>query len=127
MTAFRLVVVGVICGVVGGMGMGGGTLLIPLLTTFCMFEQHTAQAVNLIAFIPMSVFSLIIHAKNKLLRPKYLLSVALPAVALSVVSSFLAMRLEGEFLSVCFGWFLILLGIFQLFSALRRQKKKNKE
>ena len=126
MTVFWLVAVGIIGGVIGGMGMGGGTLLIPLLTTFCMFDQHTAQAVNLIAFIPMSLFSLMIHAKNKLLRPKYLLSVALPAVALSVVSSFLAMRLEGEFLSVCFGWFLILLGIFQLFTALRKPKK-NKE
>lgn len=127
MSVLGLVIVGVIGGVIGGMGMGGGTLLIPLLTTFCAFDQHTAQAVNLIAFIPMSVFSLIIHAKNKLLRPKYLLTVALPAVALSVLSSFLAMRLEGEFLSVCFGWFLILLGIYQLFSACRKPKKKKKD
>lgn len=119
-----LIVVGVIGGIIGGMGMGGGTLLIPLLTTFCSFDQHTAQAVNLIAFIPMSVFSLMIHAKNKLLRPKYLLTVALPAVALSVLSSFLAMKLEGEFLSACFGWFLIILGIFQLLSAANGRKEK---
>lgn len=122
-----LIIVGVTGGIIGGMGMGGGTLLIPLLTTFCAFDQHLAQAVNLIAFIPMSVFSLIIHAKNKLLRPKYLLTVALPAVALSVLSSFIAMRLEGELLAVCFGWFLILLGVYQLFSALRKKKTKKKK
>ena len=59
-------VAGVLGGVLGGMGMGGGTLLIPLLTIFYKVSQHTAQAVNLISFIPMAVVALIIHIKNKL-------------------------------------------------------------
>ena len=65
-------VAGIISGVLGGMGMGGGTILIPLLSIFYAVSQHTAQATNLISFIPMSVIALIIHLKNKLVDFKKL-------------------------------------------------------
>lgn len=45
-------------GILGGMGMGGGTVLIPILTIFCGVEQHLAQSANLITFLPMAIFSL---------------------------------------------------------------------
>lgn len=108
------ILIGLVGGVIGGMGMGGGTLLIPLLTLFTNTEQHIAQSINLIAFIPMSVVALIIHAKNKLLDCKYLLWVALPAVAASIPASLLIRKLGGESLSRWFGWFLIVLGVYQL-------------
>ena len=108
------IIIGIVGGVIGGMGMGGGTLLIPLLTLFTNTEQHIAQSINLIAFIPMSVVALIIHAKNKLLDCKYLLWVALPAVAASIPASLLIRKLGGKSLSRWFGWFLIVLGVYQL-------------
>ena len=48
-----LIVFGFISGILGGMGMGGGTLLIPLLN-FLDIEQQTIQAINLISFLPMA-------------------------------------------------------------------------
>ena len=36
-------VIGIIAGVVGGLGMGGGTILILLLTIFMSVEQNVAQ------------------------------------------------------------------------------------
>ncbi|MFQ7036484.1 MAG: TSUP family transporter, partial [Candidatus Borkfalkia sp.] len=54
-------------GILGGMGMGGGTVLIPILTIFCGVEQHLAQSANLITFLPMAIFSLQVHAKHGLL------------------------------------------------------------
>lgn len=112
------IVIGILGGVIGGMGMGGGTLLIPLLTFFTDTEQHMAQAVNLLAFIPMSIAALCIHAKNGLLDAKYLLWVALPAVVSGVPASLLIKRLGGKALSRCFGVFLTVLGIYQLISLL---------
>ena len=35
-------VAGILGGILGGMGMGGGTVLIPLLTLFYGVGQHTA-------------------------------------------------------------------------------------
>lgn len=114
MKVLLYIIIGVTGGVIGGMGMGGGTLLIPLLTLATGTEQHVAQAINLIAFIPMSIVALIIHARNKLLDCKYLLWVALPAVAASVPASLLIRKVGGGKLSAFFGWFLVILGVYQL-------------
>ena len=64
------VIFGALGGILGGMGMGGGTLLIPLLTIFTNTKQKEAQGINLIVFIPMAVIALIIHFKNKLVLVK---------------------------------------------------------
>ena len=61
---------GIAGGVLGGMGMGGGTVLIPILTIFCGVPQHMAQSVNLLTFLPMSALSLRVHAQNGLLDTK---------------------------------------------------------
>ncbi|MBR6788740.1 MAG: sulfite exporter TauE/SafE family protein [Clostridia bacterium] len=111
-------------GIIGGMGMGGGTFLIPLLTAVCGIEQTTAQAVNLIAFIPMSIISVIIHAKNGLIKPKYLLSISLPAVILSIPASIIALQINSDLLKNAFGIFLIILGIKQFFQILFKQKTR---
>ena len=52
MQIFLFVLFGFLAGIIGGMGMGGGTLLVPLLS-FLDMEQKTIQATNLISFIPM--------------------------------------------------------------------------
>ena len=73
MTVFLFVLFGLLGGIIGGMGMGGGTLLIPLLTIFLSIEQKTAQSINLLAFIPMALVALIIHFKNKMVMTKDIL------------------------------------------------------
>ena len=55
------IVVGLVSGIVAGMGMGGGTLLIPMLTIILSVNQKLAQGINLLAFIPMAIVSLFIH------------------------------------------------------------------
>ena len=48
--------VGAAFGVIGGMGMGGGIVLIPALVLMGA-EQHTAQALCLLAFLPARCIS----------------------------------------------------------------------
>ena len=59
------VLIGIISGTISGTGMGGGTILIFLLTVLCGIEQHIAQATNLIFFIPTSIVAIIVNIKNK--------------------------------------------------------------
>lgn len=113
---FLFAVCGVLAGVLGGMGMGGGAILIPILTAFFGVDQISAQAVNLVAFIPMAVVSLIIHFKNKMVKTDGLLWIILPASACSLTGSLLALASTGTLLKKCFGGFLILLSVFQYFS-----------
>lgn len=101
---------GIAGGVLGGMGMGGGTLLIPLLTLALGVEQMTAQAINLIAFVPMALVSLIFHIKNKLVDFKILMFTLPLATALSVVGALLVTKLGDDVLRKMFGWFMLTIG-----------------
>ena len=106
------VLCGIAGGVLGGMGMGGGTVLIPMLSIFFNLDQHLVQAVNLISFIPMSAVALYLHVKNKLVKFKNVLYIIIPGVIMSVVGSFFAKKLSGEVLKKCFGGFLLLLSVY---------------
>lgn len=113
---------GIIGGVLGGMGMGGGTVLIPLLSIFYAVSQHTAQAINLISFLPMAVVALVIHLKNKLVDFNGVLWIVIPGVLSCVLGCYLARAIPGDVLRRCFGGFLIVLSVFQFISQLKSNK-----
>ena len=113
---------GVLGGVLGGMGMGGGTLLIPLLTAVCSVKQSAAQGVNLLSFLPMSALALSVHAKNGLLNKKGLGFLIVPALLFSALAALAAAYLPDGVLQRGFGLFLIILSIFQFIAAINMKK-----
>ena len=127
MEIIYLLVAGFFSGVVGGMGMGGGTLLIPILTIFLAFEQKSAQGINLLVFIPMSILALFIHIKNKLVDFKVGVPVMLVGIIFSLVGSLLANNLSNDSLRVFFGMFLLLVGVYQGIQTILGMKKKEIE
>ncbi len=100
---------GFLGGLPAGMGMGGGTVTIPLLVLLGGVEQKLAQAANLFAFLPMSVWSLKLHADNGLLQTRGTLWSILPALLSSLLGSALANALPSALLRKAFGVFLIAL------------------
>ena len=124
---YYLILAGLAGGLIGGMGMGGGTLLIPILTIFLSISQHLAQGLNLLVFIPTGIIALIIHAKNKLLDFKTFLFIIFPAIASAIGFSFLANSLDEHVLKIIFGIFLVIIGIIMLIIAIKNViKSKNK-
>ncbi len=120
MQIFLLIIAGIVGGVIGGMGMGGGTLLIPILTIFLNVPQKNAQAINLTAFIPMAIVVTLINAIRKGIDYKSVLLVALPAIATSVLSALLVKKISSKALSIGFACFLILLGAAMMIDTLRK-------
>lgn len=120
---FYLLISGFISGVVGGMGMGGGTLLIPILTIFLGFEQKSAQGINLLVFIPMSIVALIIHIKNKLVDFKIGIPIIIVGVIFSLLGSIIANSLSNDNLRKFFGVFLLIIGVYQAFQIIIKLKK----
>lgn len=118
---------GIAGGLLGGMGMGGGTLLIPLLTLFLGVEQGAAQGVNLLSFLPMSALALFVHAREGRLERKGLLFLILPALLFSGLSALLAAALPSPVLKKGFGLFLLLLSAFPFSSSLRKDKSREKK
>ena len=106
------ILAGVLGGVISGMGMGGGTLLIPILTIFLDISQPIAQCVNLVSFVPVAIASLIVHIKNKLVKFDDILYLIIPSVITGVLSSILMMNIDKDTLRFWFGIFLIVLGVW---------------
>lgn len=117
-----LILIGIVGGILGGMGMGGGTLLIPLLTIILGIEQNIAQGINLLAFLPMSIVALIIHFKNKLIETKITWPIIITGILSAVGGSFLANFIEPKDLKIYFAIFLIILGVFQFISIFFKKK-----
>ena len=120
MQIFLLILAGIIGGIIGGMGMGGGTLLIPILTIFLDVEQKNAQAINLVAFIPMAVIVTIINIKRKGIDYKSVAIVATPALVTSVISALLVKKISSKALSIGFAIFLIVLGVTMMIDTMRK-------
>ena len=118
---------GIVSGVIGGMGMGGGTLLIPILTIFLGFAQKNAQGINLIAFIPMSLVALIIHMKNKLVDFKVGIPIICSGLLFSVGGSYLASLLNNDILKKIFAVFLLLVGVHQAIQTIITIKNSKKK
>lgn len=126
MDIFLLILFGLLGGILGGMGMGGGTLLIPLLTIFAGINQIESQAINLIAFIPMAIIALIIHTKNKLVNYKIAIPLIITGIIFSIIGSMLANSMNTITLRALFGVFLVALGLFQVGSLFIFENNKKK-
>ncbi len=115
-------VAGVLGGVLGGMGMGGGTILIPLLSIFYNVNQHSAQAANLISFLPMATVALIIHLKNKYVEFKDVLYIIVTGILTCFIGYYIAKNITGETLRRIFGGFLLGLSVLQFVMSLINKK-----
>ncbi len=115
-------IAGLLAGIIGGMGMGGGTVLIPILTIFFEKQQIVAQGVNILSFVPMAAVALVFHIKNKLVKFKNILLLIIPACLCSALGALLARGMDTELLGRLFGGFLIALAVFQAVMAWKSNK-----
>lgn len=114
--------IGFFSGIISGMGIGGGTILIPALLFLTGIDQHQAQGVNLIYFIPTAITALITHQKKGNLSWETAKPLALMGLAGAAAGAFLAVSLESEILKRIFGGFLFLMGLSEIF----KKKKTGK-
>ena len=99
MSFYLYVLLGFIGGIPAGMGMGGGTVTIPLLVLVGGVGQKAAQCANLLSFLPMSVSALKMHAENKLLQTQGVVWIILPALMVSFFGVWLTAVLPADVLA----------------------------
>ncbi|NLN14950.1 MAG: sulfite exporter TauE/SafE family protein [Tissierellia bacterium] len=116
----KLILIGFLSGIISGMGIGGGTVLIPSLVFFSELSQIEAQGINLIVFIPISIVAIITHLKQGNLERKYIKPMVLGGIISALIGSFLAIKINEDRLRTYFGIFLLAIGIYEFF-------KKEKE
>ena len=108
--------------------MGGGTILILVLSIFLVVEQHKAQATNLVFFIPTSIAAIIVSIKSKLIEWKIGIALALSGIVGAIIGANISAKLEVKELKRYFGIFLMLIAIYETYSIIKKYKKtKNRD
>ena len=114
------IIFGIIAGIVTGLGMGGGTILILLLSVFMGLEQHIAQATNLVFFIPTSITAIISVIKNKLINWSIGIPITIFGVIGAIIGAQISMNMEVKILRKAFGIFLALIAIYESYSLIKK-------
>ena len=106
--------------VISAWGVGGGTLLLLVMTLFLGVDQRTAQGINLLFFLPTALSALICHWKNGCLDRPTLKNAASAAVPAALLGAWIATAVDVELLGRPFGAYLLLSGV----SLILPQKRK---
>ena len=107
---------GTVTGVLSGFGIGGGTLLLIYLTAFAGVAQTQAQGINLLYFLPAAATALPTHIKNGYVDGPTVWPAVLTGLAGTALAAWLATGLDVELLRRCFGGFLLVVGLRELFA-----------
>lgn len=117
------VVIGLVSGIVSGTGMGGGTILIFLLTFISGLEQHVAQAINLIFFIPTSIVAIIVNIKNKNVDLKTAIVISIFGILGAIIGANLSVHTDVNVLRKFFGFFLAVIAVHEIYTIIKENKK----
>ena len=107
-------------GVLSGWGVGGGTLLLVVMTLFLGVGHREAQAVNLLFFLPTAAASLFFHKEKGFLDKKSFRQAAVPGVIASLAGAAVSMAMGVSLLRKPFGVFLLYSGASMLWSARKK-------
>ncbi len=109
-------------GIISAFGIGGGTLLLLIMTLFLDIDAPVARCINLLYFLPTALGSLYYHRKNGYLR-KEVISNAVPlGMVFAVIGAVIAAFLDTSLLRKAFGLYLLWAAISTLLPV---GKKKN--
>ena len=98
LTLLAAAAAGLVCGVLSGFGIGGGSLLMVWMTAVLSMEQRAAQGVNLLYFLPCAACALIFHIKNKQIVWRAVWPAALAGSVCAVGGALLAQNVDAELL-----------------------------
>lgn len=99
---------GLIVGFLAGLlGLGGGTILVPVLVLAQRVPQHVAQGVSLLLIVPVGIAGVVTHARAGTLPARLLPGLLLGGAIGGMLGGLLAQRIAGPELSRIFALFLL--------------------
>ena len=113
------IIIGIVAGIITGTGMGGGTILIALLTLVNEMDQHVAQATNLVFFVPTSIVAIIMNIKNKNVDLKLAAIISGFGIIGAIIGANIAMNIDVQILKKLFGYFLAIIAIHEIYTMLK--------
>ena len=110
------ILIGIISGMITAIGLGGGTVLIVLLTLGLAVPQHIAQATNLLFFVPTAITANVLNLKEKNIEVKAGINLIIFGLVGAIIGSILASKIEVRNLRKLFGIFLLCVAIHEIYN-----------
>lgn len=107
-------IIGLLAGIMASMGLGGGFILVIYFAVFTDTVQKSAQGINLLFFIPVTIVAVAVYIKNKMIDLKMTLLCALFGVAAAIGGFYVAQAVSNEWLRKIFACFIIGAGLKDL-------------
>jgi uncharacterized protein len=118
-----LIGIGVLVGIYSGiMGLGGGTVMIPVLVLLLGFTQHQAVATSLAVMIPpVTLPAVIAYWREGHVNMRVAVWIAIGFAAGAYLGAFAANRLPDSAMKMIFGFVLVYVGGYTVFNTLGRE------
>jgi uncharacterized protein len=108
----KLFAIGTVAGLFSGLfGVGGGTVIVPLLVLWFGYREHVATGTSLAAIGVIALFAVATHGAYGNVDVAKGLLVGLPAVAGVLVGTSLQQRVSGRTISLMFSALLVAVAI----------------
>ena len=120
--AVRFIIVGLVGGLAAGFfGIGGGVLIVPLLIYWSKFTQHRATGTSLAVLLPpIGIAAALEYYRNGNVDIRAAIYIAVTMMIGGGIGAYFANRIAGPYLRLAFGIFIVVLGCYLCFGAVRR-------
>ena len=118
------ILAGLGCGLLSGLGIGGGSLLMLYLTAAAGVSAADARGINLLFFLPTALISVTLHAKHGCVAWRSAIPAAVCGCLTGAGLAWLTAGLDLAVLKKAFGAYLLLTGAAELVFALLRTESK---
>lgn len=123
-----LIALGALAGTLSGLlGIGGGSLVVPLLVLVFGFDQHTAQGTSLAMMIPAGVAGLFVHLRNRQVALRIVVGLSLGVAVGAYLGGRFALYLPELPLQLIFGAVLIWTGVRYLVAGPKRRSPRSSD
>ena len=116
------ILIGEFSGIFSGIGMGGGTILIFLLSAFVGLEQHIAQATNLIYFVPTALSAIIVNYREKNIDTKLAGFISFFGIIGAAIGALISINTDVQKLRKIYGIFLAIIAIHEIYTLIKEYK-----
>jgi uncharacterized membrane protein YfcA len=111
-STLRLVAIGVAAGLFSALfGVGGGTIIVPLLVLLLAFDQRVASATSLAAIGVIALSGVVLYGSRGEVHVGAALLVGLPAAVGAVFGAVMQQRLPTRTLALAFAVLIAIIGV----------------
>lgn len=120
MEILLLIIIGFIAGFLGALlGIGGGSIIVPILVILLHYNMHTAVAIGLITIIATSISAANVNILRGLVNLELSYTLEMVTVLASITGGFISNSINESILKIIFGILLITTSIIYIKDSLK--------